>query len=234
MYNKEVENSFVPPEVLAQAAAGDQKDDQADDQTQTATPAPSGLPLDPQAASSSNANASNALAGQDAIGGGEGSSSSSQTLTLKEQLKMLSPLGLLHAMLGLGPSQEQQQADEQRAAQRQQQVLMEQQRYQQFEQERQQRTEALRSEIEDIKAQGHQYRHTPQGSVLFQRTTDTPSITERDLATRALKDAARAQAQHQQQGAAVPKGKQTGPVDFGTLAKQKSGMQKASEMPMGE
>lgn len=243
-YNKDVENSYAPPEVIRQYAnQSDQKDDQADDTQDTSTTSSSPAPtFDPSqfsgsagsAGSPAATNQGNALAGQDFMGsGGEGGKAQSSTLSPQEQLKMLSPLGIITALLGFEPTQQEQEAQQKKAAQQEKLVFQSQQSRQARQGQEQQAQMALREEQETIRSQGRTFGQPRPDSVLFQRITDQPSQTDTQLLTRSAKDAQELRTRNQQ-AAGVPQGRQQGPVDFGTLAKQSQGMQKASEMTMGE
>ncbi len=232
-----MENSYVPPEVVRQySQQDDQKDDQPDDQS-SSTQSTGNTPasFDPgQSVGSATNQQGNGLAGQDQFAsGGEGSSNTSQTLSLKEQLKMLSPLGFLTALLGLQPSQQELENRQKQAAKQEQLVFQSQQQWQARQAQEQQSKMALREEQESIRTQGRSFGKPRADSVLFQRVTDNPSQADTQLLTRSAKDAQELRARAAQTGNA-PKGKQQGPVDFGTLAQQNQGMQKASEMTMGE
>jgi len=248
VYNRRVETSYVPPEVLAQAAADDQKDDQDDNQSTgnsnnfgqsdpasgTSNPGGSGLGDD------SSGQLANALSGGDAMAGGEGGGQNNgPTLDLKEQFQLIStlisPFGWMQSILGgEAETDQQKQAEQEREAKTDRAIAAQQQVWQKQQAQTQQKTEALREQIEAIKSQAQGMHHIKTGSALKQRTTSDPAETDLVLTERSFKDASKEEAKHRQHGIVVPQGTQKGPVDFGTLSKQKSGMQKATELPMGE
>jgi hypothetical protein len=135
--------------------------------------------------------------------------------------------------LGFEPSQQEQEARQKQEAKQEKLVFQSQQSWQSRQSSEQQAQMALREEQETIKSQGISVGQPRPDSVLFQRIADAPSRADTQLLTRSAQDAQERRSRNQQT-AGVPKGKQQGPVDFGTLAKQSQGMQKASEMTMGE
>jgi hypothetical protein len=237
-YNEGVETSYTPPEVISQYSgdSGDQQPDEQDDQKQAGSNQNSPF-ADPSGAGASSDPSSPppGLSGQDPLAGGEGGKAGAgQTLTFKEQLKMLSPLGLLQAMIGQAPSEEEKKRQQEHEARQEQMVYQSQAQWQAHQQLEEQKKQALQQQLLQIKSQAGALKHVESSSVLTSPTVTNASLADIQLAEQALRDAQKEEMRHKQQGMNVPKGKQTGPVDAATLAKQQSGAQKMSEMTMGE
>lgn len=242
-----MESSYVPPEVAAQYA--NQTDQQGDDEQDSQSSSSQN-----QAADDSNpfgsADPSQAqgqqgvpgLSGSDPVGQQSGDAAApsgpQETLTLKQQIQMLSPLGFLAALTGqvMGEKTQEQQHSEQQAQMRQQQLSQKEQQSWQMQQQRVQAEQAqITQQVETMKQQGRaMLGKDGKSSVLFSQTTQGDQ-SELALAERAAKDAQQQAAKRQQGGVSDPGSKaKQGPASMGDLAQQKSGMQKASEMSMGE
>jgi len=250
VYNDLMETSYVPPEVAAQYgnqgdSTGDEEQDSgSSSQSQTtddsqADPFGNFGSADPSQAGGANG-ATPGLSGSDPVGQQAGDqatpSGPQETLTLKQQLQMLSPFAFLQALAGqtLGEkTQEQQQAEQQLQARQQQISQREQQNWQMRQQQQQAEQSQIAQQVDSMKAQGQSIAGK-KSSVLFSQTTQG-DLSEMTLTEQALKDAQHETAKHRQSGVGDPGSKaKQGPASMGDLAQQKSGMQKASEMSMGE
>lgn len=231
-----MENSFVPPEVLRQAAG--QSDQPTDDDSEISSSA-----HDPQQAL--NDPASNqmpssipGLSGSDPVGQQTGDSPAgpAESLSLKQSLLMLSPWGLLRAMAeGIfgGKTEAQQQAEQQRLSWQQHVQQSEQQDWQAQQQRQIMQQQQLQQQVETLKSQGRRIGPN-QGSVLFSQTT-SGDLSELRLTEQAVQDAQRQAARQQQRGLSDPgSASKKGPVSVSDVSNQKSGSQKLSEMSMGE
>lgn len=241
-----MESSYVPPEVAAQYAnqsdqpSDDEQDSSSSSQSQTSDDTNIFGGSDPSQGAGSQSIPG--LSGSDPVGQQTGDSNTAtgpqESLTVQQQFQMLSPLGLLGAITGqvMGEKTQEQQQAEQHAQMRQQQLQQGEQQSAQMQQQRIQAEQAqITQQVETMKQQGRAMvgKHG-QSSVLFSQTT-TGDQSELSLTERALKDAQQEAAKRRQSGVSDPGSKaKQGPASMGDLAQQKSGMQKASEMSMGE
>lgn len=236
-----MESSYVPPEVAAQYA---NQSDQPSDEEQGSQNTQQNQATDDSSGPSVPQTGVPGLSGSDPVGqqsdsGDMGSSSGTaaqETLTLKQQLQLLSPMGILRALAGdvFGETTEQQKQAEQEALWRQQQLQQQEQQRWQAEQQRQQAEETqLTQQVDTLKMQGRSLAGQ-KSSVLFSHTTQGDQ-SELTLTEQAVKDAQHQAAQRRHGGLADPGSHaKQGPSSLGDLAQQKSGMQKASEISMGE
>lgn len=251
VYNDLMETSYVPPEVAAQYGnQGDSNSDSGSDEQDSSSSSQSQTTDDSQAdpfgnfgsgsADPSQSGATPGLSGSDPIGQQTGDQATpagpQESLTLKQQLQMLSPFAFLQALAGqtLGEKTQEQQQAEQQAQMRQQQITQREQQSWQMQQQQQQAEQShVAQQVDSMKSQGRSIAGK-KSSVLFSQTTqgDQSEVT---LVEQALKDAQHEAAKHRQSGTGDPGSKaKQGPASMGDLAQQKSGMQKASEMSMGE
>lgn len=243
-----VESSYVPPEV---AAAYAQDDQQGDDQQNQGS---GSSVFDPSNSSSQDPSSFDPssfppelLNSMGGMGGGSNDPNGSDTsgfeqgqgkgdsVSLKEQLKMLSPLGLLKAITGqIGGevSQQEKEAQQKRSARMarlnqisQTEVSQIQSKKQQDQMARQQEGAALKSQADQFKASK---KHT-----IFSSPSENIGQADLNLMRLALESAQQEQIA-KQQTAFVPRGTQKGPVGFGQLAQTKGGSQMATELTMGE
>jgi len=251
VYNGLMETSYVPPEVAAQYGNqgdtnGDSGSDEQDSSNSSQSQSTDNSQTDPfgnfgsGSADPNQAGATPGLSGSDPVGQQSGDQSTpagpQETLTLKQQLQMLSPFAFLQALAGqtLGEKTQEQQQAEQQAQMRQQQINQREQQSWQMQQQQQQAEQSqIAQQVDSMKSQGRSIAGK-KSSVLFSQTTQGDQ-SELTLVEQALKDAQHEAAKHRQSGVGDPGSKaKQGPASMGDLAQQKSGMQKASEMSMGE
>lgn len=231
-----MENTYVPPEVLAQAAAGD--GDSADtgeqDDPATASNSPSAhTPM--QLPGSGNPN--DPHQGQNPFGGQQ----QSQTLGFKEQAKELKPEAVFNSVFSqlFGEKSDQQKQKEQEALTKLESAIRRsQEEWQAYQERKKQENAQIVQEILEMKTQLSTIAGKKANSIAHSATTGA-DLSERSLVEKAMKAA---QEEHKRQEAAkhsnVPKSPRKGPQAEGPEGGAAKGsmvdrMQSGNEHPRG-
>lgn len=229
-----MEGSSAPPEVLKRALGADQSDDESKNNNSGTTPFdPQGLTsqLGSQSGSGNHPTAN-------AQEGGEGTSlTPRETLSLWDQLRLISPWGLLTSLTQQVGSESTPQQEKARQEHQQRQaalIAQNKQSFQRYESKKEQKKAALRQQIAGIKSQAAGLKHLDGGSVLRTPTNSSPSKASIPLLQKSLHDAQKAEVKKKQSLQDPGSASQKGPRSFTDTIKGKGGFQKLAEQTMGE
>lgn len=227
-----MEGSSAPPEVIKQAVGSDQSGADQQDPQQNHSHSNQLQQLMSQHQPGNQSPAGQELGELTGANPGE-------TISLWDQLAMISPWGLLKTITtqatGREPSPEQLQHQKEQEQHQASLIAANQQAHQEYTAQKQQQQALLQQRIEALKQQAAGLKHVAAGSAIKAPSTKTASQSNLQLTEKSLQDAQREAARRQQSksrdpGSATPKG----PRSFTATTQTQGGYQKLNEQTMGE